>query len=776
MTQPPRARASLLLVALLLGGAATTLSAQSPRREARVRAKVVANRIVVRCQLSSKTATMPAYLFLSYDRLCSIELHNQATNALGIEKPPGKFSPLTIGFPGLDIEVPRREHGDEDELNEFTKLYAPELEEIGVLGSIGANLLKDYHLTFDLANGWITVADPKEESDEEPEGPEATYIKADATSKLVWLPVKLRGEHRRVVGIGGHRYDSVVDELLCEEFDEPGGNIGSVDLAGVDLSTVVPWRPEELPYAHEDGALGVLGINFLQDFRVDIDRVNGWVGLTRTRRSKFPIEERAFFEARASEEIEPVHEWLAANQSSRLAPDAAWSLLEMHIDHGSELAKLEDAVRWVDKTRHPKLRATKAISTMRMLTQARLPEAAIIAGRLGVEGGRADRYPESVHRLHVRLGELLLDAKRNREAWEHLMSAAFGLHEAVGAEDQAKVNLLLGEYYERKKRYKRAMSRYVQAVVTPEAGEAAIAGLTRLQQKTGKPFSWELVDRLISGKVRNMTAPTKFVADESTSTNRTVLVEHVTNPHIGRKQGENWRAWTEGGSMVFQAIQTHFPRDRVVVLSYHGAAPRPVGITNALSLQASKNLAGGRWAFCIDGRRAINGALEYHQADQGYSIVKRRVMQRLAVASDYEIKVDARLQGDRVVGSARIKGPERDLRVELILAEKGVLYPGLGATVVHRMVARAALTKELTGVEYRPSEDTMSVPFDRSLTGIESTNRNWLEEYEEESKLIATRLSVGMARGELVVIACLRDAFSGQVMQAAQADVVVPQD
>ena len=777
MNQPPRARASLLLVALLLGGAAaTTLSAQSPRRQARVRAKVVANRIVVRCQLSSKTATMPAYLFVSYDRLCSVELHNQATNALGIEKPPGKFSPLTIGFPGLDIEVPRREHGDEDELNEFTKLHAPELEEIGVLGSIGANLLKDYHLTFDLANGWIHVADPKEESDEEPSGPEAAYVKADATTKLVWLPVKLRGEHRRVVGIGGHRFDSVVDELLCEEFDEPGGNIGSVNVAGVDLSTVVPWRPEELPYAHEDGALGVLGINFLQDFRVDIDRVNGWVGLTRTRRSKFPAEERAFFEALSTEGVGPVHEWLKANQASRLAPDAAGSLLEMHIDNGSEFSKLEDAVRWVDKTRHPKLRATKAIATMRMLTQARLPRAAIVAGRLGVEGGRADRYPESVHRLHVRLGELLLGANRDREAWEHLMSAAFGLHEAVGAADQAKVNLLLGEYYERKKRYKRAMSRYVQAVVTPEAGEAAIAGLTRLQQKSGKPFSWELVDRLISGKVRNMTAPTKFVADESTATNRTVLVEHVTNPHIGRKQGENWRAWTEGGSMVFQAIQTHFPRDRVVMLSYHGAAPRPVGITNALSLQAAKHLAGGRWAFCVDGRRAMNGALEYHQADQGYSALKRRVTARLAVASDYTVEVNARLEGDRVVGTARVKGPDRDLRVELILAEKGVLYPGLGATVVHRMVARAALTKDLGGVEYRPEEGAMSVPFARSLSAIESVNRNWLGEYEEQSKLIATRLSVGMARGELVVIACLRDPFRGEILQAAQVDVALQED
>jgi hypothetical protein len=761
-----------LYTVALLGTAASSMPAQAAHKEARVRAKVVANRIVVRCQLTSKVATMPAYLFLSYDRLCGLELHNQATNALDIEK-DGRFTPVTLGFPGIDIEVPRREHGDEDELNEFTKLYSPDLEEIGVLGSIGANLLKDYYVTFDLAHGLIKIATPKEETDLEPDGPEEIYTRVDATSKLVWLPVKLRGEHRRVVGIGGHQYDSVIDELLCEEFGQYGGNIGTVEMAGFDLNKVVPWRPEELPYAHEDGALGILGINFLENFRVEIDRVNGWVGLTRTKEGAFPVEERAFFEARATEEVAPLHAWLKANQKSRLAPTAASSLLVLHMDHGSPLAQLTDAIGWVDQTQHPNLRATKAIDTMRILMQARLGDAAVVAGRHGIKGGRADRYPGSVHRLHVRLGEILLAANRNREAWEHLMAAAFGLHEAIGATDQAKVNLLLGEYYERDKRYKRAMSRYVQAVVTPEAGERAIAALTRLQHTMGgEVFSWQLVDRLISGKVRSMTAPTKFVADPNADTSRTVLIEHVTNPHIGRKRGETWRAWTEGGSMVFQGLQTHFPRERVVMLGYHGVAPRPVGISNALSVRAANRLARGRWAFCVDGHRIVNGAMEYHQADQGYDILKKFVTRTLGAPSDYKIQVEAQLSGDRVVGSTSVHGPHTDdVHVEVILAEKGVLYPGLGATVVHRMVARAPLTDSLDGVALDPAKEMTKVAFGRSLAAIEKANRKFLDEYEEKARSIATRLSVGMARDQLVVIVCLRDQGTGDVLQAAQADV-----
>ena len=109
--------------------------------------------------------------------------------------------------------------------------------------------------------------------------------------------------------------------------------------------------------------------------------------------------------------------------------------------------------------------------------------------------------------------------------------------------------------------------------------------------------------------------------------------------------------------------------------------------------------------------------------------------------------------------------------LELAIAEKGVLYPGLGATVVHRMVARAPLTDSLDGVALDPAKEMTKVAFGRSLAAIEKANRKFLDEYEEKARSIATRLSVGMARDQLVVIVCLRDQGTGDVLQAAQADV-----
>jgi hypothetical protein len=169
----------------------------------------------------------------------------------------------------------------------------------------------------------------------------------------------------------------------------------------------------------------------------------------------------------------------------------------------------------------------------------------------------------------------------------------------------------------------------------------------------------------------------------------------------------------------------------------------------------------------------MTGALEYHQADRGYSVMRKAVLSELAVESSYTIEARARLQDGRVVGAATVKGPAGagNLRVELILAEKGVLYPGLGASVVHRMVARAALTGELDGVAYAPRDGAMQIAFDRKLADIEAANRAFLDAYEEKVKSIATRLSVGMAPDQLVVVVCVRDDLTHQVLQAAQVEV-----
>jgi len=754
-----------------LAGCLAILGASA--QEARVPVKVLGGRLVARCQLSSPTNSAPVNLWIAFDKPVGLELHNKVASGLAVEQPDGTTLPITIELPGLDIEVPMREHGDEQAMEDFTKLWAPQMEEVACAGTIGAKVLADYEVTFDLPRGQLRLKAAVDRQGERPTGPEQHYVPASVAGDVIWMPARLANGTVRMVGLGTTSFDSIVDEDYCYEIDQPGGRIGKVEVAGMDLSQVVAWRPELFDLVHRDGALATVGLGFLQQFRVHVDQKNGWIGLTRVRERPFPAEEAAFFEARAEEEADALVDWIQEHGATRLGAECAGLLLQMQVDEGAPKEEIAPALRWAHAARPKDLRATEALAAVDTLVQARRPDLAVMAGRLGIVDGRADRYPDAVHRLHVRLGELCLDLDDTRGAWEHLMAAAFGLTDAFGSADRAKVNLLLGQVYERKGKHQRAMSRYVQAVISPEFGPQAVPRIEALQQKMGgEPFSVALVDKMISGKVRSMSAPTRFVPSAKDASNRTVLIEHVTNPHLGQKQGERWRAFTEGGAMAFEALQSHFPADRVAMLAYHTDAPRPVAIMNELSLHVA-DAVGKRPVFLVDGVEAGAGACRYPDADTVYQDVRDAALVRLKRKSDFSIEVQARIEGGVVRGKARVRGPVRARQIELILAEKGAIYPGLGATVVHRMVARAALTDSVFGTAWRPVSGSMTLPFERSLEQVVADNIAFLEDYEAGGGSPASRLSTRIAADQLVVVAIIRDPSSRRVEQCAQCDVRV---
>ena len=755
-----------------------TAALAAQQGEARIPVRVLGGRLVARCQLSSPTNSAPVNLWIAFDKPCGLELHNKVAAGLAVEQPDGTMLPITIELPGLDVEVPMREHGDEAAMEAFTKRFAPEMEEVACSGTIGGKILSQYEVTFDLPRGQIrmkpAVARDGDEARSKPTGPERHYVPASLAGDLAWMAAKLPNGNVRMLGLGTSRYDSIVDEDFCFELDRPGGDIGAVQLAQFDLSRIVAWRPEAFEFVHKDGALAVLGLGFLQSFRVHADATNGWIGFTRVAERPFPAEEQAFFAARAEEEAQPLARWLEQHGGTRLAGEAAALLLQMQVDEGADAADVEPALRWMHATRPADMQATEALGSVDMLVQARRPDLAVIAGRLGVDGGRKDRYPESVHRLHVRLGELLLDMQETRGAWEHLMAAAFGLTDAFGSADRAKVNLLLGRVYEQQGKHRRAMSRYVQAVISPEFGPQAVPRIEALQAKMGgEPFSVDLVERMISGKVRSMTAPTRFEADDKTATNRCALIEHFTNPHMGQKQGEQWRAFTEGGAMVFEALQSHFPAERVAMLSYHLDKPRPVALMNEFGLEQGA-LVGNRPMFTVDGRQAGPGALRYPDADRAYQMVRDAVVERLSEPSKFTVEVEAGIAGDVVRGVARVRGPRKiDRVVQVVLAEKGAIYPGLGATVVHRMVARNTMTAPPDGVPWEPVDGGMRIPFEAAVSDLEQENVAFLADYERDGGSPASRLSTRIARDQLVIVVIVRNPNTRRVEQAAQCDVVV---
>lgn len=729
--------------------------------------RLVGDRLVVRCSVSGPRMRAPVHLFIAPDLPCRLELHNGIVRALGVERQDGSTVPIGLHFPGASLTVDRREHGDQDALDEYTKIHAGELGENACVGTLGAGFLDEWRVTYDLGAGRVRLEPLSEPGEAPPTAASGAMLLPDAkVGGLSWLPVKLDDGSTRMMALGGVRYDSLIDEEQCWDLDAYDGNVGAVRLGEWDLSEHIAWRPEPVDLVHPDVALGSLGLGFLEDFRVTVDSAGGWIEVRRVREPEFPEADRAFFSARADEEPEELLAFLDEFGESRLGREAAELCVQWFVDIGAELADLEPAIRWYLNTRYGDVRVTESIELVRLLLQSGRKDAAIVAGELGLENTRRDRYPESGHRLRVQVGELLLESGENRRAWEHLMSAAFGLTDAVGAPDRAKVDLLLGEYYEREGKFSRAMSRYVRAVTTPEAGEAAIARMRELQPKMDEEaFSVDLVERLISGRIPALVAPDRFQPSTETDSGRCVLVEHFINPHLGRKQGEVWRAFTIGGVMGFQGIHTHYPRERVACLTYHIGYPQPVATIAECGIERASAYGIGDQAIVVDGRLGSAGASRSYEADSVYNSAKSNVESALRQPAEHTIDGEAELVDGKLQGWLEVLGSE-SATLELILAERGVLYPGLGEAVVHRYVARASLLGDGSGVAFAPQDGFQSYSFDVDLEQLEEEHESFLKFYEFQNKADATRLSSRMDPQQLVLVAILRANDGSGVLQS----------
>ena len=104
--------------------------------------------------------------------------------------------------------------------------------------------------------------------------------------------------------------------------------------------------------------------------------------------------------------------------------------------------------------------------------------------------------------------------------------------------------------------------------------------------------------------------------------------------------------------------------------------------------------------------------------------------------------------------------------MQIVLAERGVLYPGKAKIVVHRMVARGVLTEELDGAPYAPINGVMSLKFDKSLTEITEENEAFLKRHEDEGRGLPTRLSTSIDPQQVSLVAIVRDGNT--VLQAVQ--------
>ena len=739
---------------------------------------VVDGRLVVACDISGPRLRIPVNLWLDFDGAYGLQLHNRAASPLPAETPAGKPIPLTLHFPDFTLEIARRELGPEEAFETFTKYHSKALGENALSGAIGAEVLKHFDVIFDLPRGHVTLAPPGQldQQDIDPVLGDVV-VPLSLQNDLVWLPVTLQGPNEqldRALAIGSSRYDSLLDRRLCNSLRRPAGNVGPVICESIDFAPYVAFRPADVVQVHPDGVAGVLGINLLERFRIHVDRQSLLAAIRSTGSPDFPEEEQAWFQAMIAEDRDLVLDWLNQHGETRLGREAAEFLLNLLLDEGAEEDESSNAIQWINDTMPDDLRATRMFDLMEELVNEGETDLGISAGKLGVTNARKDRYPESNYKLHGRLGELLLPSDK-REAWRHLLSAAFGLPE------DGMINLNLARVYEANGKKKRAFSRYIQALVKEESSELAMEALMRLDKElpTDERMTIETIDRMISGRVRNYSAPDVYEFDSNDRTNRTCLVEFFTNAYVGNEQ----RGGAIGGAMGNQGVLSHFADTECVCLSYHLSAPRLEPLVTPIGQYMAQWLGvNGPVVQVVDGVRTAPGAGKHRDAEKIYQRTRDAIISRLGQSTPIEIMAGATLDGTLLSGRVTIEGPaidsaaDRDLGplvIQVVVAERGVVFHGSSGVVIHRMLARGLATGgPLSGVAYLPDDDGRLIfQFSRDLTEIENENTAYLDSLEAGQTRGGTRMGLRIEPKSVEVLVLVRDATSGEVIQSCKCEI-----
>ncbi|MDG2013501.1 MAG: hypothetical protein P8J33_08350, partial [Pirellulaceae bacterium] len=290
----------------------------------------------------------------------------------------------------------------------------------------------------------------------------------------------------------------------------------------------------------------------------------------------------------------------------------------------------------------------------------------------------------------------------------------------------------------------------------------------------------ESIDRMISGRVRNYSAPDQYQVDAEKRTNHTSVVEFFTNAYIGTEQ----RGGAIGGALGNQGVLSHFNSTECVFLSYHLPVPRIEPLVSPLGQYMAGWLGvRGPVVQVVDGVRSAPGAGKHRDAEEIYKATRDVVISRLSRSSSVELGVDAVLDGTQLTGNVRVAGPGigtpedlamKPLVIQVIVAERGVVFHGSSGVVIHRMLARGLATRgSLAGVAFLPDDEgKLEFNFTRDLAELEAENRTFIDQLEEGETKGGTRMGLRIEPKSVEVIVLVRDAETGEVVQSRQCELV----
>ena len=501
---------TLLSVALVCcvgtGGTGDRVSAQAQPQFAdtgTIPIRVVNGRVIVLTDLVGLRYTNEASFEISFEYPDALTLHPDQYGWLGLD--PNDLglgeSPLIhiLISPGIKLSIPAKEvvaETSEERVafqNAMTKLHSADMGERKLKGTIGIGLLKKYFVTLDLVEKQLILAPPKDtgEASATADLADVVITPFEYANNRIQVGLSYGDDRRGVLAIGGANYDTVIDSRVTKPLGKPAGDVSPLFVADsgtagkrLDLSRSLAFRPRAFGLAATPGVdspLVITGVNFLEQFRIELDWNNQRLALTQKGIPRYPQQDFAFFEAESRGTPEALEGYLTKYPKERLSADAAALLVKSRLDAaGAADADVLKAMQWAVNTAGVGRRTETCLEyAMSFGEMPGRTDLAIAAGKEGLKYSREAFDARVVYDLHHLLGQLHMKQSKWTDAWKHLLSAAFM------APDDLEIALDLARVYDKQGQSRRAYARYKRVAaaggVPPEIGAEVKSAMDRIR-------------------------------------------------------------------------------------------------------------------------------------------------------------------------------------------------------------------------------------------------------------------------------------------------------
>ncbi|MCP4592146.1 MAG: hypothetical protein GY842_15535 [bacterium] len=767
--QPVNARRGGMLGSLLLL-VAVVHTAPARASGVEIPLRLINGKPCARCTLHGPRVSVPANVVIDLGSRVPLLIHDRTAKLLQVGRGVG----LELRFDNLTLrDVPCRAMGL-PALEELTREYAAELGEIPAAAVVGLPAFARFAVELDIEAGVLRLL-PAAETDaseaaigetiDEHTGLSRTVLLYQEESHSYWLEAIGPDNFRLRVRFATSDYDTLIDSTTTDLLGAPGGELEQLDLGGINVARYVAPRPRDLSTTPEPHPDVILGTNFLAHFRVTVDAVNRRMAFVPTQTPQFPAEERAYFVALVEEDPETIEAFLIAHPASRLAPEAAAVLCELRLDaYPPDRIAFKRAVRLRATAVQPHRRAGDMLARAdEMLHSARADKHARAREilEIGLEYAPQGVNGLEAHHLRARLGLVALRANDLKQARRHLLSAAFGLPK------DAMVNLWMGELYERMGKLTRAWSRYLQAAISRDMPPAALEGLDRLNRNPAFRTSFTMVDaeQLLEGRTQEFHPAGRFRPDGDAPTDRSVrLVELFTGIDVPA---------TLAAELAFGGLGEYFEDRDVALVAYHVSLAEADPLTSAVgTVRAAYYGIESVPVALFDGGDRSNAAGDDGDVERIFAEYVAASAPVTGAASPWRLDGSVSHAKGGIIGTLTLDGPAAgaDLRLHALLCEQAVMVPGANALVLHRYVARGALSPA-EGFRVPAGAGQREFELRTNTASISAELEHTVDTLESERDISFLMKPTFVDAGSCSIVAFLQEQSSKRVIAACALDV-----